>query len=456
MKQANQLGKLPPQAIDIEEAVLGILILYPNKFVDVSNLLNENVFYKECNQIIFNAIRELFLNSRPTDLLSLTEKLRQDNKLDSIGGVSELMELTHRVSNSTSLEYYCHILIELHRRRLGINIAEELKEKLYDTSEEMVDNISLANELTLRLSDETSNVGGIHISTEINNVFKDHENEMNGIFNGVRTGFADLDRVLVGLGAGDSIIIAGRPGMGKTTLALNIAYRVANQGNGVGIFSLEMSKMQLVKKFMAIESQISNSRITTLSEGEYQNYYTKAQKVADLPIYINDKVGVSIDQIRSRCITMKRQHDVKLIVIDYIGLVSPTKKTSNREQEISEISRKIKALAMELEIPIISLSQLSRVGEHEKDKTPQLHHLRDSGSIEQDADKVIMLFRPQYYEIDGFMFNGREYSSENKTVCYVHKNRNAETGKVLLENRLALSSFYDISVDNFIEPNLDF
>jgi replicative DNA helicase len=455
MTQANQLGKLPPQAIDIEEAVLGILMLYPNKYAEVSSLLTKNVFYKECNQLIFEAISQLFVSSKPTDILSVTEKLRQNEKLDVVGGVHELMNLTDRVSNSSSLEYYCHVLGELHKRRVGINIAEELKGKLYDMSEDMVENISMANELTLSLSDETSNVGGIHISDEINNVFKDHENEFNGIFNGVKTGFTDLDRTLIGLGAGDSVIIAGRPAMGKTTLALNVAYRVAKQGHGVGIFSLEMSKMQLVKKFMAIESQIGNSRITNLSDTQYQDYYTKSQKVADLPIYINDKTGISIDQIRSRCITMKRQHDIKLIVIDYIGLVSPSKKSNNREQEISEISRKIKALAMELEIPIISLSQLSRIGEHESDKTPKLHHLRDSGSIEQDADKVIMLFRPQYYEIEGFVFEGREYDSANKTICYIHKNRNAETGKVLLRNNLSLSSFYD-NVDNFITPNFDF
>lgn len=438
-----------PQALEIEDAILGILLDQPKAAHQVMSKLPVDAFYSHKNQIIYNAISEQFSSSRPTDLISINAKLQAEGKLEGIGGVTALMDLTSGVVNSSSLDHYCEIVSEAYRRRTGIVKATELVNKLYD-NEEMTDNLSLANELTLSLSNEVSNVGGIHISNSLLELLSEQENELRGEFSGCKSRFVDLDRQIVGFKNQQVVIVAGRPGMGKTTLAINIAYRLAKYDNApIGFFSLEMSHTELTKKFAAIESQIQNSRIRDLSENELSEYFSKSQGIGSLPIHIDDKASASIDDIRARAITMKRRHDIKLIVIDYIQLISAGKGKGNREQEISEISRKIKLLAKELDIPIIAISQLSRQVESADPKIPFLHHLRESGSIEQDADMVLMLWRAEYYDYPEFEFDGHNVDSKNKCVCFIRKNRNGDTGRVLFRNNLAVSSFYD-NVDNLI------
>jgi replicative DNA helicase len=451
MKPVKQL----PQAIEIEDAILGILLDQPKALHSVISKLPIDAFYSHKNQVIYNAISEQFSASRPTDLISINSKLQAEKKLDSIGGINALMDLTAGVVNTSSLEYYVEIVSENYKRRLGIIKASELVDKLYN-GDEMVDNLSLANELTLSLSNETSNVGGIHISNSLIELIREQEMELNGEFSGCKSGFKDLDKQIIGFKNQQVVIVAGRPGMGKTTFGINIAYRLAKQNTAVGFFSLEMSHTELTKKFAAIETQISNSRIRELEESKLHEYFTKSQKLGALPIHIDDKPNASIDDIRARAITMKRRHDIKLIVIDYIQLINVGKSKGNREQEISEISRKIKLLAKELNIPIIAIAQLSRQVETSDPKIPFLHHLRESGSIEQDADMVLMLWRAEYYDYREFEFDGKIEDSKGKCVCFVRKNRNGETGRVLFNNNLALSSFYDTSVENFIKPNFEF
>jgi replicative DNA helicase len=289
-------------------------------------------------------------------------------------------------------------------------------------------------------------------------MLREQENELKGEFNGCKTMYPDLDKVIVGMRNQQVVIVAGRPAMGKTTFAMNIAYRLAKHNKTpVGFFSLEMSSIQLTKKLASIETQICNSKITELDEPTRDRYFHKATALGDLPIFIDDKASISIDELRSRAITMKRKNDVKLIVIDYIQLISVKSKGRNREQEVSEISRKIKLLAKELDIPIIALSQLSRsVEEEKKDKIPHLNHLRESGSIEQDADMVLMLWRPEAYDIPDFNYGGECLDSKSRTVVFVRKNRNGSTSGALLRHNLAYSSFYDNNVDNFMLPNYDF
>jgi len=451
MKPIKQL----PQAVEIEDAILGILLDQPKALHSVISKLPIDAFYSHKNQVIYNAIAEQFSALRPTDLISINSKLQAEKKLDSIGGINSLMDLTTGVVNTSSLEYYVEIVSENYKRRLGIIKASELVDKLYN-GDEMVDNLSLANELTLSLSNETSNVGGIHISNSLIELIREQEMELNGEFSGCKSGFKDLDKQIIGFKNQQVVIVAGRPGMGKTTFGINIAYRLAKQNTPVGFFSLEMSHTELTKKFAAIETQISNSRIRELEESKLQEYFTKSQKLGALPIHIDDKANATIDDIRARAITMKRRHDIKLIVIDYIQLINVGKSKGNREQEISEISRKIKLLAKELNIPIIAIAQLSRQVETSDPKIPFLHHLRESGSIEQDADMVLMLWRAEYYDYPEFEFDGKMEDSKGKCVCFVRKNRNGETGRVLFANNLALSSFYDTSVENFIKPNFEF
>jgi replicative DNA helicase len=452
MKPIKQL----PQAIEIEDAILGILLDQPKALHSVISKLPIDAFYSHKNQVIYNAISEQFSASRPTDLISINSKLQAEKKLDAIGGINALMDLTIGVVNTASLDYYCEVVSETYKRRLGIVKATELVDKLYG-GDEMVDNLSLANELTLSLSNETSNVGGIHISNSLIELIREQEMELNGEFSGCKSGFKDLDKQIIGFKNQQVVIVAGRPGMGKTTFGINIAYRLAKHHNTpVGFFSLEMSHTELTKKFAAIEAQISNSRINELDEDKLHEYFRKAQAIGTLPIHIDDKPNASIDDIRARAITMKRRHDIKLLVIDYIQLINVGKAKGNREQEISEISRKIKLLAKELNIPIIAIAQLSRQVEASDPKIPFLHHLRESGSIEQDADMVLMLWRAEYYDYPEFEFDSKMEDSKGKCVCFIRKNRNGETGRVLFRNNLTLSSFYDINVDNFIPPNLDF
>jgi len=451
------MTRIQPHNIEIEEQVLGIILNEPKAFVTAVNIINANCFYKNEHQTIFNAFTSLYSQAKPIDLISVTTYLRNNNHLDNVGGNFFLMELMERAGTYSSFEYFCHTLLELSERREGIEKSAKLIDSLYDLSTDLDENMVIANEVVLSLSNEVSNVGGVQLSTALLEMIREQENELRGEFSGCKSKYVDLDRVIVGFKNQQVAVLAGRPGMGKTTFGINIAYRLAKYDKTpVGFFSLEMSSVELTKKFAAIESQICNSRMTMLPEKQVLDYFSAIQSVGDLPIFIDDKPGATIDEIRARAITMKRKHDVKLIVIDYLQLITTKSRSGNREQEISEISRKVKLLAKELNIPIIAISQLSRQVEQSDPKVPFLHHLRESGSIEQDADMVLMLWRPEYYDYPEFEYDGKVVDSRGMVVTYVRKNRNGETGKALMKCNLAYASFYDNNVDNFMLPNTDF
>lgn len=451
------MTRIQPHNLEIEEQVLGLILNNSKLFVTAINILNANCFYKNEHQTLFNAFTSLYSQSKPIDLVTVTTYLRNTDKLDGVGGNFFLMELMERSGSATSFEYYCLSLLELFERREGIEKSAKLIDSLYDLSTDLDENMVIANEVVLSLSNEVSNIGGQELSSAVIELIREQENELRGDFSGCKTKFVDLDRIIIGLKNQQVAVLAGRPGMGKTTFGINIAYRLARYDKTpVGFFSLEMSSVELTKKFAAIESQICNSRIKELDEKTLETYFRSVSSLGDLPIFIDDKPGATIDEIRARAITMKRKHDVKLIVIDYLQLITTKSRSGNREQEISEISRKIKLLAKELNIPIIAISQLSRQVEQSDPKIPFLHHLRESGSIEQDADLVLMLWRPEYYDYPNFEFDGKDMESRGMVVTYVRKNRNGETGKALMKCNLAYASFYDNSVDNFILPNYDF
>ena len=458
MKTNNELiGKLPPQALDLEEAVLGAILLASDCIHTVSQILTEESFYNDKHKCIYKAIKELYSKSSPIDILTVTDQLRKNNNLDSVGGAWYITELTSNVSSAHNVEHHARIIDEMYRRRVGINEASALINNLYDPSEDLDDSTSLANKIVIELSGDTNNSGGISLLDSLKELLVEQENELKGEFSGCKSMFSDLDKIIQGFKNQQMVIIAGRPGMGKTTFAINIAYRLAKYtSTPVGFFSLEMSSTELTKKFAAIETQICNSRIRNLGDGELNEYFKNAHGISNLPVFIDDKPGATIDEIRARAINMKRKHDVKIIFIDYLQLITTKSNKGNREQEISEISRKIKLLSKELNIPVIPIAQLSRQVEQSDPKIPFLHHLRESGSIEQDADMVIMLWRPSYYDYPDFSFDGISHESKNKTIVFVRKNRNGETDKCILRDNLALSSFYDVSVDNFISPNVDF
>jgi replicative DNA helicase len=340
------MTRIQPHNIEIEEQVLGIILNEPKAFVTAVNIINANCFYKNEHQTVFNAFTSLYSQAKPIDLVSVTTYLRNNNHLDNVGGNFFLMELMERAGTYSSFEYFCHTLLELSERREGIEKSAKLIDSLYDLSTDLDENMVIANEVVLSLSNEVSNVGGVQLSTALLEMIREQENELRGEFSGCKSKYVDLDRVIVGFKNQQVAVLAGRPGMGKTTFGINIAYRLAKYDKTpVGFFSLEMSSVELTKKFAAIESQICNSRMTMLPEKQVLDYFSAIQSVGDLPIFIDDKPGASIDEIRARAITMKRKHDVKLIVIDYLQLITTKSRSGNREQEISEISRKVKLLA---------------------------------------------------------------------------------------------------------------
>ena len=448
--------KQQPQNIEIEEQVIGTILSQSKSFNVAVNIINKDCFYNQALQDIFVAVLSLYSETKPIDIISVSNNLRNNNNLDSIGGLDFLIGLSNKTSNPSSFEYHCHILLELHERRSGILTANKLIDGLYDLSTDIDESMVIANEVILSLSNEVSNIGGISLAESVLELIREQENELKGDFNGCKSKFADLDKLIVGFKNQQMVIVAGRPGMGKTTFGINIAYRLAKFDNvPVGFFSLEMSSTELTKKFAAIESQICNSKITALDEPVLMKYFKLSHNLGSLPVFIDDKAGSTIDEIRSRAITMKRKHNVGIIFIDYLQLISSKGSKGTRENEISEISRKIKLLAKELNIPIVAISQLSRAVETADPKVPFMHHLRESGSIEQDADMVLMLWRPEYYDYKEFEFNDVMQDSKGKCVTYVRKNRNGDTGKALMNTNLAVSSFYDI-VDNFHVNHQDF
>lgn len=446
-------GKLPPQAIELEEAVLGGIMINSEAIHTVYGILSPDAFYKDGHKKIYSAIAGLYNNGSPIDILTVTNQLSKNGQLESVGGAWYITELTSRVSSVSNIEYHAFVIEEMYRRRSAIAGSTELIGKLYDASEDIDDSLSAANKIVIDLSGDTNSSSGTSIMDCFRNLLIEQEKELKGEFSGCKSMFVDLDKIIQGFKNQQMVIIAGRPGMGKTTFAINIAYRLAKYADiPVGFFSLEMSSVELTKKFAAIETQICNSRIKNLSEREIEEYFKKSHGISNLPVFIDDKPGATIDEIRARAIKMKRKNDVKIIFIDYLQLITTKSNKGNREQEISEISRKIKLLSKELDIPIIPIAQLSRQVEQSDPKIPFLHHLRESGSIEQDADMVVMLWRPSYYDYPEFSFDGIQHDSKNKTIVFIRKNRNGDTDKCILRDNLALSSFYD-NVDNFSLDN---
>ena len=454
---ANELGKVPPQAVDIEQAVLGAMMLEKNAVTDVIDMLTPSSFYDPKHQFIYNAIRELFGSSNPIDLLTVSNKLRQNGELEASGGAAYLSQLTSRIASSAHVEYHARIIAEKHIKRELIKMSGEVIRDAYDETSDVFDVLNKAEGDLFKIAENNMGKNADTMQNVVRQAIEEIERasqNTDGI-SGVPTGFFDLDKVTAGWQKSDMIVIAARPAMGKTAFVLSMARNTAvDHGMGVAFFSLEMSSVQLVKRLIASEARLDASKLRKgdLREDEFQQLHSRITKLATAPLYIDDTPGISIFDLRAKCRRLKMQHDIQLVIIDYLQLMTAggAKGSGNREQEISSISRSIKEIAKELNVPVIALSQLSRsVEQRGGDKRPVLSDLRESGAIEQDADIVSFIYRPEYY---GFMQDDEGNSNEGVGEIIIAKHRNGDLRNVRLRFLGKYARFDNI--DNYSEEIL--
>ena len=403
-----EIGRIPPQAVDLEKAVLGALMLEKNAVTDIIDILKEESFYDPKHQYIYGAVRQLFSNTKPIDILTVTDFLQKSGELAAAGGASYISQLTSRVASTAHAEYHARIISEKHIKRELIRMSSEIMKEAFDDTNDVFDVLNKAEGDLFKIAEnnmsKSVDVMQDVIKDAIEEIEKAAENS-DGI-SGVPTGFYALDKVTAGWQKSDMIVIAARPAMGKTAFVLSMARNIAVDHNqGVAIFSLEMSSVQLVKRLISSETRIPAEKLRKgdLRDDEFQQLHSRITKLATAPIYIDDTPGISIFDLRAKCRRLKMQYDIQIVIIDYLQLMTAgnSKGGGNREQEISSISRSIKEIAKELAIPIIALSQLSRsVEQRGGDKKPILSDLRESGAIEQDADIVSFIYRPEYYGLN--------------------------------------------------------
>jgi len=434
---ALDFGKIPPQAVDLEEAVLGAIMLEKNAYTSVIDLLKPEVFYKPVHQTIFQAIQSLFQKSEPIDILTVTQELKEKGQLELVGGPYYIASLTSRVGSAANIEFHCKILVEKFLKRELIRISSEVITDSFEETTDVFDVLDKAEQGLFEVAQGNLNRGSMKMSDLLRDAIKQiedaskNENKKN---RGVPSGFESLDRVTSGWQPSNLIVIAARPGMGKTAFALSMARNAAvDFGIPVGIFSLEMDAIELVNRLISAETNIDSEKIKNgnLRPDEWEVLHANLNKLAEAPIYINDNPGLTIFEFRAIARRLHQHHKVGLIIIDYLQLMRGSQETRGmREQEISFISRSLKAIAKELKIPIIALSQLSRkVEDRGGDKRPMLQDLRESGAIEQDADMVCFIYRPEYYGIE----NDEEGNSlKGIAQIIIAKNRHGKTCDVSL------------------------
>ncbi|WP_433833196.1 replicative DNA helicase [Flavobacterium anhuiense] len=401
-------GKLPPQAIELEEAVLGAMMIDKKGVDDVIDILQPDAFYKDAHKHIFEAILQLFTETQPIDILTVSTQLKKNGKLDIAGGDFYLIQLTQKIASSAHIEFHSRIILQKFIQRSLIRISSEIIEESYDESADVFDLLDKAEsklyEVTqgnIKRSSETAQSLVLQAKKKIEEISKKEG------LSGVETGFHNLDKLTSGWQPSDLIIIAARPAMGKTAFVLSMARNIAIQyGHGVALFSLEMASVQLITRLISSETGLSSEKLRTgkLEAHEWTMLSTKVKDLEKAPLFIDDTPSLSIFDLRAKCRRLASQHGIKIIIIDYLQLMTAggnAKGGGNREQEISTISRNLKALAKELNVPVIALSQLSRAVETRgSSKRPLLSDLRESGAIEQDADIVSFLYRPEYYKIE--------------------------------------------------------
>ena len=446
-------GKLPPQAVELEEAVLGALMIDKNALNDVIDILEPECFYKDAHREIYTVIKNLFAESQPIDMLTVSTTLRKSGQLELCGGDFAIANLTQKVSSSAHIEFHSRIIVQKHIQRSLIRVSSEIINDAYDESSDVLDLLDKAEAKLFEIANgnikKNYDSAQSLVKTAIERI--EHISKQEGL-SGVATGFNKLDVITSGWQPSDLIILAARPGMGKTAFVLSMARNIAVDSNkGVAVFSLEMSSIQLITRLISSETGLSSEKLRKgkLEDYEWQQLHAKIKNLEKAPLFIDDTPALSVFDLRAKCRRLVAQHDVKVIVIDYLQLMTAGGDSKgNREQEISTISRSLKSIAKELSVPVIALSQLSRAVETRGgSKRPLLSDLRESGAIEQDADIVSFIFRPEYYGLT-------EWDDDDATPCegqaefIIAKHRNGGLDNIRLKFTGHLAQFSNLETDD--------
>ncbi|KGK89385.1 DNA helicase [Desulfosporosinus sp. HMP52] len=424
-----ELIKVPPQNLEAEQAVLGAMMLDPEAGSSVFELLQPDDFYRDTHRLMFSAIRDLSEKGDPVDLVSVAEALHRQGRLEQVGGITTISEIARSVPTAANVEYYARIVSEKSLLRQLIRATSSILERGYEPGEEAHTLLDEAEKLILDLSRQRVKDGFSAIRDVLLDTFEkiEHLYANKGNLTGVPTFFTDLDRMTSGWQPSDLVIIAARPSMGKTALVLNMAQNASVRAKvPVAIFSLEMSKEQLVQRMLCGEAMVDQQRVRTgdLLDTDWPKLTRAVGPLSDAPIFIDDTVGISLAELRSKSRRLKTEHDLGMIIIDYLQLLSVGKKSESRQQEVAQISRALKGLARELKVPVIALSQLNRGVEQRQDKRPIMSDLLESGAIEADADVISFIYRDEYYHPE----------SEKKGIAelIIAKHRNGPVGAVEL------------------------
>lgn len=463
-RAGKDLGKLPPQALEVEKALLGALLTYKDAFSVVCELLAPESFYHKNHQYIYEAMRNLSQNSQPIDTLTVSEELKKGKRLDAIGGFPILMELSEFGTSAVNIEEYAEIIYNKFLARDLIRISSKIEEQAFGEETDIKSLLEYAEGQIFemnqrRVKKEVTKVGDV-VTEVIDRIKKAAQQE--GGFTGLRTSFTKLDQMTNGWQPSTLNIIAARPAMGKTAFVLSMAKNMAvDHKYPVAIFSLEMSNLELVNRLVINASEIEGEKIKSgrLSTQEWEQLYTKTKCINEAPIFIDDTANISVSELTTKARRLKSEHDIQCIIIDYLQLMNASGMNyGSREQEVSIISRSLKGLAKELDIPVIALSQLNRGVESREEKRPQLSDLRESGAIEQDADMVVFIHRPEYYKI---MTDAEGNSNEGIAEIIIAKHRSGSVGDVRLRFTKELIKFsnanetpyrnYSSSATNFQE-----
>lgn len=438
---AEETKKLPPQSIESEKALLGSLMLDKEGIVKVIDFLKPEDFYKENHAIIYQAMIDLYQKNEPIDIMSVTQRLEEKKELENIGGASYLSELLEIIPTPAHLLHYAKTVREKKVLRDLIKISGEIAELGYKEHEDVDKILDEAEKKIFNISERSLTQGFLPVKKELDKAFEriDRIHSRKGALRGVTTGFSKLDDMLAGLQAGDFILLAARPSLGKTSLSLDIARSAAKSGAVVGIFSLEMSKEQLVDRLIAAEAGLSLWKLRTgklSDEEEFGKIREAMARLSEMPIYIDDTPSAGVLHMRAMSRRLQAEKGLDMIIVDYLQLIQPSSSSESMVQQVTEVSRSLKALAKELNIPVLALSQLSRAVEHRPDQRPRLSDLRESGSLEQDSDVVLFIYREDKVRPNT--------PRQNIADIIIAKHRNGPIGKVELYFNEDLVSFSEL------------
>ncbi len=444
------LSKLPPHSIDAEESILSAVLIDNTTLIDIVEILTPEDFYRPTHQLIYKAMMDLFARTEPVDIVTVVNSLKESGKLEITGGATYLSRLVDTVPVTVNAEYHARIIHNKAMLRRLIEKSSEIINKCYDELGDVEETLDFAQQTIFNVADNKLKPSFSHLSDLINmniNTLEERQNN-NSEYTGIPSGYTQFDKLTSGLQDSDLIILAARPSMGKTAFVLNIARNVAvNENKLVAVFSLEMAKEQLSMRLLTSEARINSDRLKngTIGEEDWARVADAAGTISEAPIYIDDTPNITAMEIRAKARRLKMDHDLSLIVIDYLQLMRGPSMGDRRDLEIAEISRSLKALAKELKIPVVALSQLNRMLEQRADKRPLMSDLRESGAIEQDADIIAFIYRDEVYNKD------ENSPNKGKAELIVAKNRNGATGTAHLTFIGKYTRFENASIGDYAE-----